>query len=128
MKDDMHNDKPLFVQMAEYIEDAIILGGFPEETQIPSTTELSVKYNINPATALKGINILVDRGIVYKKRGIGMFVSKGAIGALIEQRRNKFINQYIPEMMKEARNLGIPSEEIKKIIEASYDKKGETKR
>jgi DNA-binding transcriptional regulator YhcF (GntR family) len=78
MKLDFNNDKPIYLQLSEGLEDAIIAGIYPEETQIPSTTEISVNYRINPATALKGINILVDNGIVYKKRGLGMFVANGA--------------------------------------------------
>ena len=70
------DDRPIFMQIAEGIEDAILSGVFPEESQIPSTTEISVNYKINPATALKGINILVDDNVIYKKRGIGMFVVK----------------------------------------------------
>ena len=74
---DLDGDKPIYVQMAEWIEENILSGTFPEETQIPSTTDISAQYKINPATALKGVNILVDKGIIYKKRGLGMFVSKG---------------------------------------------------
>ena len=77
MQINFDSDKPIFIQIAEGIEDAILTGAFEEESQIPSITEFSVTYKINPATALKGINILVDSGIIYKKRGVGMFVEKG---------------------------------------------------
>ena len=82
MQINFDSDKPIFIQIAEGIEDAILTGAFEEESQIPSITEFSVTYKINPATALKGINILVDSGIIYKKRGVGMFVEKGAKGKL----------------------------------------------
>ena len=78
MELDLGSEKPIFQQIAEGIEDAILSGAFPEEGQIPSITEFSVQYKINPATALKGINLLVDQGLVYKKRGVGMFVAQGA--------------------------------------------------
>ena len=90
MKIDFDDERPIFLQIAENIEDAILSGAFPEETQIPSTTEISVTYKINPATALKGMNMLVDTGIIYKKRGVGMFVSEGAANRLMEKRKDQF--------------------------------------
>ena len=64
-------DRPIFQQIAEQLEEAILSGAYPEESQVPSITEYSVQYRINPATALKGINLLVDAGLLYKKRGVG---------------------------------------------------------
>lgn len=64
---DFENEMPLFLQIAKELEDAIFTGAFPEETQIPSTTDISVTYKINPATVLKGVNILVEEGVAYKK-------------------------------------------------------------
>ena len=75
---DFNSEKPIFVQVADGLEDAILTGAFEEGSQIPSITEISVTLKINPATALKGINILTENGIVYKKRGVGMFVAEGA--------------------------------------------------
>lgn len=106
------NEKPIFVQIAEGIEDAIVTGAFPEESRIPSITEFSVMYKINPATALKGINILVESGIVYKKRGVGMFVAEGAKKELTKKRRDDFFENYIKKMLAEAGRLGIKKEEI----------------
>lgn len=106
------NEKPIFIQIAESIEDAIVTGAFAEESRIPSITEFSVTYKINPATALKGINILVDGGIVYKKRGVGMFVSEGAKEKLTKKRRNDFFENYVKKMLAEADRLGIEREEI----------------
>lgn len=95
MKLEFEEERPIFIQIAEGIEDAILSQAFPEEGQIPSITEFSVTYQINPATALKGINLLVDEGIVYKKRGVGMFVSKGAVQVLREKRKGQFYDRYI---------------------------------
>ena len=78
LKLDFSNEKSIYLQIAESIEDDIIRGVIEEETQIPSTNQMAVMYKINPATAGKGINLLVDRGILYKRRGIGMFVAAGA--------------------------------------------------
>jgi DNA-binding transcriptional regulator YhcF (GntR family) len=106
------SEKPIFIQIAEGIEDAIMTGSFEEKSQIPSITEFSVKYKINPATALKGINILVDEGIVYKKRGVGMFVSIGAKEKLQEKRRRAFYEDYVKSMLVEAQRLGLSKNEI----------------
>ena len=64
--------KPLFQSIAEWLEDAILSEIYNESEQVPSITEISVQYNINPATALKGVNMLVDTGLLYKKRGMGI--------------------------------------------------------
>lgn len=91
----MHFDseRPVFLQVAEKMEDAILTGAFEEEQQVPSTTELSVSCKINPATALKGINLLVEDGILYKKRGVGMFVCTGAVEKIRSKRRMAFLHQ-----------------------------------
>lgn len=109
---DFNSEKPIFVQIADGLEDAILTGAFEEGSQIPSITEISVTFKINPATALKGINILTDNGIVYKKRGVGMFVADGAKEKLMEKRRNVFYENYVKELLAEAKRLGVTKEEI----------------
>lgn len=119
---DFNNEKPIYIQLSEGIEDSILSGAFAEETQIPSTTEISVTYKINPATALKGINILVDEGIIYKKRGVGMFVSEGAAEKISLKRKQSFFDSYINTLIQEAKKLGISEKEIVKMIERSFNK------
>ena len=115
-------DKPIFIQIAEGIEDGILTGAFPEESQIPSITEFSVNYKINPATALKGINLLVDENIIYKKRGVGMFVAEGAVQKLRKKRQDQFYTNYISSLIDEARRLGITSEDVIAMIERGFSK------
>ena len=115
-------DKPIFIQIAEGIEDGILTGAFPEESQIPSITEFSVNYKINPATALKGINLLVDENIIYKKRGVGMFVAEGAVQKLRKKRQDQFYTNYISSLIDEARRLGISSEDVYAMIERGFSK------
>lgn len=119
-------EKPIYLQVAEQIEDAILTEAFPEETQIPSTTEISVTYKINPATALKGINLLVDAGTVYKKRGLGMFVARGAKKKIMEKRKQDFYNRYIVSLLEEAGKLGISRRELAAMLsgeESSHEQK-----
>ena len=114
-------DKPIFQQIKEGIEDAILSGAFPEGTQIPSITEFSVKYQIIPGTALKGINLLVVDNIVYKKRGVGMFDNQGAVNKLMENRKNDFFEKYVSSLVDEAKRLNISADDIKAMIERGYN-------
>lgn len=113
-------DRPIFLQLKEQLEDGILSGAYSEETQVPSITEYSVSYRINPATALKGINLLVDEGILYKKRGVGMFVAEGARQKLLEGRRERFYHDYVESAVREARNLGMTSAELSRMIERGF--------
>ncbi|OOO00741.1 MAG: GntR family transcriptional regulator [Epulopiscium sp. Nele67-Bin004] len=118
-----NSTEPIFIQIASFLEDEIVQGYIEEDTQIPSTTELSKIYTINPATILKGINILVDKKIIYKKRGIGMFVSVGAKQIIMEERKKAFSNNVINNLMEEANKLGITKQEIiKQILDWKEDK------
>jgi len=119
---DFNTDRPIYMQLAEGLEDAILSGAYEEETQIPSTTEISVNYKINPATALKGINMLVDGGIVYKKRGLGMFVSTSAKEKILDKRKVTFFESYINTLISEAKKLSISKEDILIMLERGFNK------
>lgn len=108
--------RPIFLQIAERVESDIIDGTLAEESQVPSTNEFAAFYRINPATAAKGVNRLVDDGILYKQRGIGMFVSTGARGVLMQRRREQFFDQYVRPLAREARKLGIEVDELADMI------------
>ena len=113
-------DKPIYLQIAEQLEDAVFTGIYPEETQIPSTTEISASERINPATVLKGINILVEQGILYKQRGIGMFVRRGARESICRKRQKEFVCQFIQPLISEGEKLGLTAEEICNLIQKGY--------
>jgi DNA-binding transcriptional regulator YhcF (GntR family) len=121
MRLDFNSEKPIFVQVAEGIEDAILSGAFAEDEQIPSITEFSVTYTINPATALKGINLLVDQNILYKKRGIGVFVAGDARGVLRGKRRQCFYDGYVLRLVGEARRLDIGRPEVEALIKQGFE-------
>jgi GntR family transcriptional regulator len=118
---DFDSERPIFQQIADGLEDAILSGVFPEGSQIPSITEFSVTYKINPATALKGINLLVDENIVYKKRGLGMFVTEGAAEKLRQKRKESFYENFIKAMVEEAKRLEISREELKAMMERGFE-------
>ncbi|MFC4950426.1 GntR family transcriptional regulator [Pseudonocardia sp. GCM10023141] len=116
VKDD---GRPLFLQIAEQIESSIVDGSLAEEAQVPSTNELAAFHRINPATAAKGVNQLVVDGVLYKRRGIGMFVAAGARTLLLERRREDFARQFLAPLLAEAHKLGIDAEQLKKMIDVS---------
>lgn len=108
--------RPIFVQLAERLENDIISGALPEEGQIPSINEFAAFHRINPATALKGVNLLVDAGILYKKRGIGMFVATGAREQLLARHREQFAAEYLRPLLAEAAKLGITADQLTTMI------------
>ncbi len=116
------SERPIFIQIAEGIEDAILTGAYEEESQIPSITEFSATYRINPATALKGISMLVDEGILYKKRGLGMFVASGAVEKLKGKRKDLFYDNYIGSLIEEAKRLQLTKEDIISMLERGFGK------
>lgn len=108
---------PLYQQIAAQLEEMIFTGGFTEGSQIPSTTQLSAQLHINPATVLKGMNMLVDKGLVEKRRGRGMFVAPGAQDKIMQARKDIFYNDYIKRLLVEAHKLGITKEHLLELIE-----------
>ncbi len=114
-------EKPIFIQIAEQLEDSIFIGVFPEETKIPSTNEISALLSINPHTVLKGMNMLVDEEIIYKKRGLGMFVKEGAVEKIRQKRQSQFYEQYVAALISEAVKLQMSKEDIISLIERGYN-------
>nr|WP_288712010.1 GntR family transcriptional regulator [uncultured Intestinibacter sp.] len=116
MKLELNDHEPIFIQISKAIEDEILCDSIKEGMQVPSTTELSKFYKINPATVLKGVNILVDKEILFKKRGIGMFVSKGAKEIIKNGRKENFKEVYLKDLISEAKKIGITKEELLDMI------------
>ena len=116
MKLELNEHEPIFIQISKAIEDEILCDSIKEGMQVPSTTELSKFYKINPATVLKGVNILVDKEILFKKRGIGMFVSKGAKEIIKNGRKENFKEVYLKDLIGEAKKIGITKEELLDMI------------
>ena len=127
MKEILTQEKSIYIQISEMIENDILRDIILEEERVPSTNALAKLYSINPATAAKGINILVDSGILYKKRGIGMFVSKGAKESIMKIRKEQFFDNYVSTLLSEAKSLGITTDElIRMIAEKDLNEKDKT--
>ena len=118
MQELLSQEKSIYLQIKEMIENDIIRDILLEGERVPSTNELAKLYAINPATAAKGVNLLVDEGILYKKRGIGMFVASGAKQVIVRKRKERFFDDYIRSLLTEAASLGITKEELIDMIAA----------
>ena len=112
----LNQEKSIYLQISEMIENDILRDVLLEEEKVPSTNELAKFFKINPATAAKGITLLVDEGILYKKRGIGMFVTQGAKQAVKKKRKDAFYDNFIKSLLVEAASLGISQEELIEMI------------
>ncbi|RLQ84678.1 GntR family transcriptional regulator [Mycetocola zhadangensis] len=107
---------PIYQQLADRVAEDILAGTYPEESSVPSTNEYAVFYQISPITAAKGVNLLVEQGVLYKKRGVGMFVAAGAREKLRVKRRAAFSERHIAPLVHEARLLRIYREELDDLI------------
>ncbi len=116
MQENLNQEKSIYIQISEMLERDILRGIIEEEERVPSTNELAKLYTINPATAGKGVNILVDKGILYKKRGLGMFVATGAKEMIVKERKASFYQDYVAKVLEEAEGLGIKKDELIDMI------------
>jgi GntR family transcriptional regulator len=115
---------PIFSQVAERLAEEIAEGALAEGERVPSTNELAAFYRINPATAAKGINLLIDDGLLEKRRGIGMFVAVGARERLLDERRKRFAERYVDPMLAEAKRLGIDADALVVLVAESSRAEG----
>ena len=123
MKSTLDSNRAIYLQIKETIEEDILNGRLVPEEQIPSNSQLVSHYNINPVTVLKGINLLVDDGIIYKKRGLGMYVSPDALEKLKKRFSQTFFQEQIEPLTALAKPLGFSLQEIHEMINSAW--KGE---
>ncbi|WP_290033138.1 GntR family transcriptional regulator [Ligilactobacillus cholophilus] len=120
MKFKFNQSEPIYRQIAKQLKEMIFLNLLNEGEQVPSTTQLSQELKINPATVLKGMNILVDDGLLEKHRGMGLFVKKGAREKIIAKRQEEFCSEYIDNLISESKNLGLTKQQLIDLIERRY--------
>jgi GntR family transcriptional regulator len=112
----LDGSKPIYVQVSEWLEREILNGNFESDQKIYSQYQLAEIFTINPATAAKGLNILADENILYKKRGLGMFVSSTAREMILYKRKNQTLKRMVQEILVEAEQLNVSKEELIQII------------
>ncbi|WP_453991141.1 GntR family transcriptional regulator [Bacillus nitroreducens] len=122
MKFKQDSSKPIYVQISEWIETEIISGAFIEDQKVYSQYQLAEMFNINPATAAKGLNLLADENILYKKRGLGMFVTPNAKEFILEKRKSQMMKNLVSELVMESERLGVSEEELINLIKAEKGK------
>jgi len=111
-----NTDKPIFLQLAEEIRQSILNGNLKEGEFIPSIRKLSSQFELNPITVMNTIKTLVEEGILDKKRGLGMQIKVGTFNKLKEERKNKFLNKDLVNVIKNANLLGVSLSDLKKQI------------
>ena len=114
-----NSSEPIFNQIAQLIKDEILEGNYQVGEQVPSSNELSKLLQINPATARKGLTLLVDAGILYKKRGIGMFVCKNAPQLIRNEKSAHFKSDYLKNMLREAKKIGLSKIDLIELIKST---------
>jgi len=108
--------KPIYMQIAEWLELEILSGNIVSDDKVYSQYQLAQMFNINPATAAKGLNILADEDILYKRRGLGMFVSPGASEGIRKRRKKHNLRQLALELIQEADHLGITETQLVDMV------------
>ncbi len=104
--------EPIYLQIAQMIRAQVLAGELAEEEQVMSTTQFATTFRINPATAAKAFSGLVDEGVLYKRRGLGMFVSPGAREKLLAEHRSTFFDEVLAPALAQADILDIPTSAI----------------
>ncbi|QDP39349.1 GntR family transcriptional regulator [Radiobacillus deserti] len=117
MKHSLDDNRPIYHQIKEHIEDSIIGQSIQAGERVPSTNEFASFFKINPATAAKGVNELVDEGILVKRRGVGMFVTEEARSILLQKRKDSFFNSFVIPLREEAKKLDITEQELLDMIQ-----------
>lgn len=126
MRGTLSDQSLIYLQIARMLEDDILRGVIREDEQVPSTNELARAYRINPATAAKGLNLLAGEGILYKRRGLGMFVAPGAAEAVRGKRKEAFLDGYVKPMVQEGTSLGLTGEEMLALVAQAIGEGGKS--
>lgn len=108
------NDKAIYIQIADRLCDEIMAGKYGDDERIPSVREYAVLLEVNTNTAVKAYEQLASSGIIYNKRGLGYFVTRGAREQVLEERRREFLEKRVPEFFREMEALGIKIEDIQR--------------
>lgn len=115
---DVGNPKPIYVQIAEWIETEIIDQTLLADDKVHSQYQLATLFNVNPATAGKGLTLLHETGVVYQRRGLGTFVSPDGRELLLIKRKEETLRRLIIELLDEADLLSVDERHLLAMIEA----------
>ncbi|SNS59803.1 DNA-binding transcriptional regulator YhcF, GntR family [Micrococcales bacterium KH10] len=116
----LDDDRPIFLQLAQWLENGIARGEFPEGTALPSINELATFHRVNPATANRAVALLVERGIATRHRGIGMFVTEGAKERIVKARTDDFAERLVRPVITEAKLLELDLADVTELFEREW--------
>lgn len=111
---------PIYIQIGEWLENQIIDGELEADEKVYSQYQLAEIFNVNPATAGKGITILFEENLLYKKRGLGMFVEASAKEKILEKRRTYFLHEKIEKLVVEAKRLNVSEQQLINMMKKLY--------
>ena len=106
------NDKPIYIQMADRLCDEILSGVYQDDDRIPSVREYAVLLEVNTNTAVKAYEQLAREEVIYNKRGLGYFVTKGAKKQILKERKKAFMKERLPELFRQMLLLDISMDDV----------------
>lgn len=109
---------PIYRQIADQIRADVLNGVLEPGKQIMSTNAYAAFHRINPATAARAFQELVEEGVLYKRRGVGMFISSDARALLVDRHRERFFGEVVDPMLAEAEAIGVPLDAVVERIRA----------
>jgi GntR family transcriptional regulator len=114
------DSQPIYQQLRDRTISRIMAGDLQEGEPLPSVRQIAVELQINPITVSKAYQMLVDDGVVEKRRGLGMYVIDGARQRLLRSERERFLAQEWPQLLQRLRDLGIGVEELRSMLDEAY--------
>lgn len=112
---------PIYIQIAQWLQHEIIANRLQADEKVYSQYQLAELFNINPATAGKGLTILLEEQLLYKKRGLGMFVATDAKDRILLKRRSEILTKMAQEIVLEAQRLLVSDEELLALIQKTQE-------
>jgi GntR family transcriptional regulator len=113
---------PIYRQIADQIREDVVSGALEDDQQVMSTNQYAAFHRINPATVAKAFQNLVDEGLLYKRRGVGMFVAPGAAARLRAERRAGFLDRAVVPLVREARRLDLAPDDVLDAVRDQFSR------
>jgi DNA-binding transcriptional regulator YhcF (GntR family) len=115
------DNEAIYLQIAAYVCDNILLEKWPAEQKIPSVRDLAIELEVNPNTVMRSYEFLQNQEVVYNKRGLGLFVSPNGYETVKKLRKENFMQQNLPDLFKNMYLLDISAEEIQQLYQKFKD-------
>ena len=107
--------KPIYLQICSQLYEQILRGELKADDRILSVRDYGIQLGVNPNTIMRSYETMTAAGIIYNKRGIGYFVAENAKNLVLNEMKNEFINNELPQVIKKMKLLGISMDEISNL-------------